>query len=162
MPQPKRRKERPQPRRSSAERDAEVRAKLEPYGPGERPPVIVVAVVVAAALALINLGLMLGGFHLRGHGAGAGRGGTIAFVAVMLVAAAGMWRMRYWAVLGFQALLALTILIAAMALVIASNVAALLLCVVVIAGGGWLFWKLVRVLSRLQAPPRPHAGRPID
>ncbi|HEV2999671.1 MAG TPA: hypothetical protein VGW75_02940, partial [Solirubrobacteraceae bacterium] len=81
-------------------------------------------------------------------------GGTILFAALMLVAAYGMWRARYWAVLGFQALLALTIVIAATAMLVASNVAAVALCVTIVGLGGWLFWKLVRALARLQMPDR--------
>ena len=36
----------------------------------------------------------------------------------------GMWNQRYWAVLGFQSLLAITIVVAALSLLVASNVAA--------------------------------------
>jgi hypothetical protein len=37
---------------------------------------------------------------------------------------------------------------------VASNVAALVLCAAILVGGGWLFWKLIRVMGRLQAPQR--------
>jgi hypothetical protein len=69
-----------------------------------------------------------------------------------------MWHHRYWAVLGFEALLGITVAIAALSLLVASNLAAVALCVVTIGLGGWLFWKLVRVMARLQAPER----RPRD
>jgi hypothetical protein len=69
-----------------------------------------------------------------------------------------MWHRRYWAVLGFEALLGITVAIAALSLLVASNLAAVALCVVIIGLGGWLFWKLVRVMARLQAPER----RPRD
>jgi hypothetical protein len=72
----------------------------------------------------------------------------------MLVDAWGMWNLRYWAVLGFQALLAVTIIIAALSLAVASNLLAVLLCLAIIVPGSWLFWKLVRVLARLQMPQR--------
>jgi len=36
----------------------------------------------------------------------------------------------------------------------ASNVLAVVVCVPIICGAGWLFWKLVRVMGRLQAPQR--------
>ena len=81
-------------------------------------------------------------------------GGAIGFAALMLVAAWGMWNLRYWAVLGFQALLAVTIVIAALSLAVASNLTAVALCLAIIGPGGWLFWKLVRVLARLQMPQR--------
>jgi uncharacterized membrane-anchored protein len=72
----------------------------------------------------------------------------------MLVCAAGMWRMRYWAVLGFQAILAFVVLFFSLALIRASNVAGVIIAVLVVCGGGFLFYKLVRVLSRLQMPRR--------
>jgi hypothetical protein len=72
----------------------------------------------------------------------------------MLAAAWGMWNLKYWAVLGFQALLAVTIIIAALSLAVASNLAAVALCLAIVVPGSWLFWKLVRVLARLQMPER--------
>jgi hypothetical protein len=42
-----------------------------------------------------------------------------------------------------------------LALVRVSNVIWALVCVIVIAAGGYLFYKLVRVLSRLQMPTPP-------
>src|SRR5919202_1747349 len=80
--------------------------------------------------------------------------GVAVFAVLMLGAAWGMWRRRYWAVLGFEALLAITVAIAALSLLVASNAAAVVLCLVILAVGGWLFWKLVRVMARLQAPER--------
>ena len=64
------------------------------------------------------------------------------FAAIMLVAAWGMWTQRYWAVLGFQSLLAITLVVAALSLLVASNVAAVVLCLAVLGLGGWLFWAL--------------------
>jgi hypothetical protein len=63
-----------------------------------------------------------------------------------------MWTLRYWALLGFQALLAITLVIAGLSLMVAGNVLAVILCVVILLGGGWLFWKLIRVLGRVKVP----------
>jgi hypothetical protein len=63
-----------------------------------------------------------------------------------------MWRKRYWAVLGFQALLGLVILFFALLLVRASNFLGFVIGTTVVVGGGFLFFKLVRVLSRIQMP----------
>ena len=62
-----------------------------------------------------------------------------------------MYARRYWAVLGFEALLAFQILVTSLALVVASTIARGRLCLVSIGLGGWLFWKLVRVMGRIQA-----------
>jgi hypothetical protein len=57
-------------------------------------------------------------------------------------------------VLGFQALLALNIVVMGVLLVRASSVLALAIALVVIVGAGTLFWKLVRAMARLQMPER--------
>jgi hypothetical protein len=136
----------------SRERDEALRARLEPLAPGERPPALVAGVVVAAALGVLNVVLLLADVHVQGRSAQAN--GVIALSAVLLLAAAGMWMKRYWAVLGFEVLLGITIAFAALSLLVAANVAAVALCVAIVALGGWLFWKLVRVMGRLQAPTR--------
>jgi hypothetical protein len=73
----------------------------------------------------------------------------------MIVCAIGMWHMRYWAVLGFQAVLAIVVLIFALLLIRASNLLGFVVPIVIIGAGGTLFFKLVRVLSRLQMPKYP-------
>ena len=70
-----------------------------------------------------------------------------------------MWRARYWAVLGFQALLAITIVLGCLALLTAVNVAAVVARVAIIGLAGTLFWFLVKALARLQMPTRPGAAQ---
>jgi hypothetical protein len=134
------------------ERNAAVRATLRPLGPGERPVPLVVASALAAALAVGNLVAFAAGLDVDGRRPAAF--GVLLFVALMLVAAWGMWQRRYWAVLGFEALLGITLAVAALSLFVASNVEAVLLCTAILGLGGWLFWKLIRVMGRLQAPSR--------
>ena len=137
----------------SERRDAEARATLQPLAPGERPLPVTVAAVVAVLIAAANLVAWIAGAEINGKHTGVGS--VLIFVAIMLTAAWGMWRGRYWAVLGFQALLAITLIIVALALVVASNARAVILCVAILLPGGWLFWKLVRSMARLQMPDRP-------
>jgi hypothetical protein len=66
-----------------------------------------------------------------------------------------MWRGRYYAVLGMQALLALTILAASLALLGVSDVEHALIAVGLIAAAGTLFWFLVKAMARIQMPVRP-------
>lgn len=108
-----------------------------------------VAIAVALLLALgVCVGLAT--VHdLSSHG-GSLPGGL--FLAGVLVALAwGMWGRRYWAVLGFEALLAFQIIVTSLALVVAETLLAAAVCVVSIVLAGWLFWKLVRVMGRIQA-----------
>lgn len=138
-------------RRSADERNAEIRAGLRPLAPGERPRAVTIAAVVAVVLAVLVIVGHLAGARVGGSG---NLGGALTIAALLLLAAYGMWRARYWAVLGFEALLAFQILVAALSLLVASNVWAALLCLTVIGFGGWLFWKLIRAMARIQMPER--------
>jgi threonine/homoserine/homoserine lactone efflux protein len=66
----------------------------------------------------------------------------------------GMWRARYWAVLGFQALLALIMLSAALGLVRVTTVLQAVGTVLILAGAGALFYFMVKALARIQMPDR--------
>ncbi len=122
---------------------------LEPLGEDERPRPLWVAVVVAALLAVGILASVASVHDLRSRG-GSVPGGV--FLACVLGALAwGMYRRRYWAVLGFEGLLAFQIIVTSLALVVASTILAAALCTISIGLGGWLFWKLVRVMGRIQA-----------
>ncbi len=134
------------------QRELDARAALAPLGPSERPTALLVAVIVAVALAL---GILVGVstvHNLSRHG-GSLPGGV--FLAMLLLAlAAGMYQRRYWAVLGFEALLAFQIIVTSLALIVAETWLAAGLCVLSIGLAGWLFWKLVRIMGRIQAGER--------
>ena len=132
------------------QRDEAVRAGLEPLGPDERPPALVASAALAAILALVNLVLWVTGFEVRGEQPGVV--GVVLFCVLMPAAAVGMWHKRYWAVLGWQALLAVSMVVAFLSLLQAANLLAVVVPVVVLTVCGWLFWKLIRVMSRLQMP----------
>jgi hypothetical protein len=133
------------------QRNAEARAALVPLREGERPGAVTVAAIVAAVLgALVLIGYATGA-RVGGEGS---LPGALFLTLIFLVAAWGMWNARYWAVLGFEALLAFQLVIAALSLAVASNWWAALLCVAVIGLGGWLFWKLIRAMARIQMPER--------
>jgi hypothetical protein len=135
------------------ERNAAARAKLVPLDAGERPWPITVSAALAAALGAGNLIAFIAGAKIGGKHPAVG--GILVFSALMFAAAYGLWRMRYWAVLGFMALLALTAALFALLLTEASNLLGFLVPPFIIVGAGYLFWKLVRVLSRIQMPAYP-------
>jgi hypothetical protein len=142
------------PSRSEARNEA-VRATLTPLEPGERPWSLKIAVLLAVLIGggdLITV-IVAGSFTVGGARAGAA--GVILFSVLMLVCAVGMWQKRYWAVLGFQAILAFVILFFTLLGLRAANLLAVVASLVVVFGGGWLFYKLVRVLSRIQMPTYP-------
>lgn len=141
----------PRPSRSEA-RAAETRATLEPLTPAERPLAVTISAVVAVVIAVANVVAYLAGLEVRG--ARPAITGILVLSVLLGACAIGLWRVRYWAVLGFEAMIALTVVYAALSLTVASNAAAIVLCVALIGLGGWLFYKLVRIMARLQMPVR--------
>jgi hypothetical protein len=134
-------------------RDAEARAKLTPLAPGERPLVIRISAVLAAGLGLANLIAWLAGDKIGGKHPAAS--GILVFSVLMCACAVGLWRLWYGAVLGFMALLAIIGTLFSLYLVEASNALGFIVAPIVIGVAGYLFFKLVRVLSRIQMPQRP-------
>ena len=136
----------------SEQRNAEARAALVPLAAGERPTAVTVGAIVAAVLGLVNLGLYAAGFEVDGERPQFF--GVAAFSALMLTAAWGMWRVRYWAVLGMQALLGLLIVILSLVLFTARDVWGVLLILAIVLPAGALFWFMVKAMARIQMPRR--------
>jgi hypothetical protein len=135
----------------SRERNDALRAQLEPFGAGERPLALKLSAALAALVALGNLIGLASGATVDGRRPVAA---ALLLALLMAVFAVGLWQRRYLAVLAWEALLAVTIVWASLSLMVASNLAAVLVCVVLIAVAGPLFWLLIRVMARIQAPPR--------
>jgi hypothetical protein len=142
----------PRPPSRSEQRNAEARAALVPLEPGERPTPVTIGAIVAAALGLVNIGLYIAGLEIDGERPQVV--GVLAFSALMLTAAWGMWNVRYWAVLGMQALLGLLIVVFSLFAVTASDVWSLLFALAVIGSTGTLFWFMVKAMARIQMPTR--------
>jgi hypothetical protein len=132
--------------------NAAARDLLEPLAPGERPWPLRVSVALTAIAGIVNLILYAAGAKIAGkHPAPAE---IFVFSGLMLWCSFGMWRLWYQAVLAFMVLLMIVIVLFSLFLVEASNLLGVLVPPVFIVVGGYLFWKLVRVLSRLQIPVR--------
>jgi hypothetical protein len=133
-------------------REEQARAELTPLAPGERPLPLRIAVAVCALLSIGVIAGALSVHDLSRHGGSLP--GAIFLAAVLALLARGMLARRYWAVLGFEALLAFQLLVTSLALVVASTILAAVICLLSVGLGGWLFWKLVRVMGRIQAQER--------
>jgi hypothetical protein len=131
-------------------KDEEARARLVPLAPGERPRPVTIAAAVALLLAVLNTAAIATGRTLAENSLVV----SIAFSVVLLVMAGGLWLVRYWAVLGFQALLTIQMIIFFAILLLANDWWQFLTLGVGIALGGWLFWKLVGAMARIQMPAR--------
>jgi hypothetical protein len=138
------------------ERDELARAALAPLAPGEHPPALIVAIAVCVLLAIAVLAGAASVHDLSRHGGSLP--GAVLLAVVLALLAQGMYRQRYWAVLGFEALLAFQIIVTSLALVVASTILAAVVCLLSVGLGGWLFWKLVRVMGRVQAGERRPPG----
>jgi hypothetical protein len=140
------------------ERNAEARAKLEPLEPGERPRAVTVGAIVAAVLAVIFTVSAV----LAIAGVDAGDRDIkplpiVTFAIVFWVMTVGMWRARYWAVLGFQTLLLLMMLASAFGLVVVTSVFQAVGTTLLLLGSAALFYFMIRAMARIQMPSSPGA-----
>jgi len=140
------------------ERNAEARAKLEPLEPGQRPRAVTVGAVVAALLAMVfsvSAVLAIAGVHAGGREIRPAP--IILFALVFWAMAIGMWRSRYWAVLGFQTILLLMMLASAVGLVAVSSVLQAVGTTLLLLGSAALFYFMIRAMGRIQMPQPPGA-----
>ncbi|HEY0345784.1 MAG TPA: hypothetical protein VGC59_14110 [Solirubrobacteraceae bacterium] len=134
-------------------RDDAVRAGLEPLAPGERPRVVTLAAAVALVFAVANAVAAASGNDLS-SATGDPSVTTAVTTALLVVAGVGMLARQYWAVLGFQTILGIQIVFFSLYLIGVQRWYDAIVPVVAIGLMGWLFWKLVRAMARLQMPER--------
>jgi hypothetical protein len=145
----------------SRAKDEAARASLEPLAPGERPTAVTVGAIVAALLAVANLIAVVAGWDGAAGEDDRARAlaGSLLVAGLLFVVAWGMWHARYWAVLGMQTLLALTLIASALGLVTVSSAGGAILLVAILAAAGTLFWFMVKAMARIQMPERPTRAR---
>ena len=142
-------------------KDEAARAALKPLAPGERPTAVTVGAVAAGLLAAANLIAVVAGWDGAAGGNDRARAlaGSLLVTGLLCVVAYGMWQAKYWAVLGMQTLLALTVIAASLGMVTAENAGAMLVLLAIIAAAGTLFWFMVKAMARIQMPERPSRAR---
>lgn len=135
------------------QRNQEARDALEPLAEGERPTVVAVGAVVAALIALSILGGYLAGVKVNGEVPKLPQ--VLAPAMIMGIMAWGMWRARYWAVLGFQLILVFLIFSAFFGLVVgATSVGQIVGTLALLAVAGTFFYFMVKAMARIQMPTR--------
>jgi hypothetical protein len=135
------------------ERNQEIRESLPPLGEGERPLVVTIGAVIAALVAISILAGYLAGVEVEGDKPRLAQ--VLAPALIMGVMAWGMWRARYWAVLGFQLILVFLIFSAVFGLAVQVSTLAQFAAtfgLLVVAGG--LFYFMVKAMARIQMPSR--------
>ncbi|HEV2858115.1 MAG TPA: hypothetical protein VGW80_06915 [Solirubrobacterales bacterium] len=135
------------------QRNQQAREALEPLAEGERPTVVTVGAVVAALIALSIAVGYLAGVEVDGEKPKLPQ--VLAPAMIMGVMAWGMWRARYWAVLGFQLILVFIIFSAFFGLVVgASSVGQILATLALLVVAGTFFYFMVKAMARIQMPTR--------
>ena len=81
--------------------------------------------------------------------------GVIVFTILLGAMAWGLWRARYWAVLGFQALLVIVLLAGSLGLLQATTWTQAVGTTLLIAGAGVMFFFMIKAMARIQMPERP-------
>ncbi len=138
-------------------KNQKVRESLEPLEPGERPTVVTVAAVFASIVAVLLWGsaivALVTDAKVNGNDVNVAQWALLAMIFTWM--AWGMWKARYWAVLGFQMLLVLLILAAILGLVVAGTLLQFVGNTVLLAGLGALFFFMIKAMARIQMPDRP-------
>jgi hypothetical protein len=148
--------------RTEAKNEA-ARATLEPLAEGERPTVVTVGAVLSGLLAISIVagwaaGVEVTKFSSDGIEQGEGHAPILSVISsagLMGVMSYGMWRARYWAVLGFQAVLVLVLISASLGLLQATTWTAAIGTTALIAAAGTMFFLMVKAMARIQMPERP-------
>jgi amino acid transporter len=138
------------------QRNREAREQLHPLYEGERPLVVTIGAAFSALIAVIfwvSTGIALfSDATVRGNEP---HPLQLALIAVVLTLMAwGMWKARYWAVLGFQMLLVLFLLAAVAGLVAATTVLQAIGTLVLVAVCLTFFIFMVKAMARIQMPDR--------
>ncbi len=135
------------------ERNREVRESLPPLAEGERPLVVTIGAAISALIAASILVGYIAGAEVDGEKPRFVQ--VLAPALLMGIMAWGMWRARYWAVLGFQLILVLLIFSAVFGLAAqAANVGEVAATLGLLLVSGAFFYFMVKAMARIQMPTR--------
>jgi hypothetical protein len=137
-------------------KDEIAREQLEPLATGERPLVVTIGAVISLLIAASIAIAWLAGVEVRIGNSDVEEEPNLFQVLppaiLFAVMGAGMLRARYWAVLGFQAIMAIIMVGAVIALIATTSIFQAVSLVLVLAIAGTLFWFTVKALARIQMP----------
>jgi hypothetical protein len=144
-------------------RNQAAREELAPLAEGDRPLVVTIGAIVSALIATSSIvgyiaGIEVTRFSSEGIAQGEGEApiaSIIAVVALMGTMSWGMWRSRYWAVLGFQALLGIVLIVCSLWLVQVTELLEAIVATLLLVGAGTMFYFMIKAMARIQMPERP-------
>lgn len=135
------------------QRNQAAREALVPLADGERPTVVTVGAIVSGLIALSIVIGYLAGVKVDGETPKVPQ--IVAPALIMGMMAWGMWRARYWAVLGFQLILVFLIFSAVFGLAVqASSLAQIAVTLALLVVSGTFFVFMVKAMARIQMPDR--------
>ena len=148
--------------RTEAKNEA-ARQALEPLAEGERPTVVTIGAIVSGLIAISVVigwaaGVEVTKFGSDGIEQGEGHAPILSVIVsagLMGMMSYGMWRARYWAVLGFQAILVLALLAASLGLLQATKWTQAIGTTAILIGAGAMFYFMIKAMARIQMPERP-------
>ncbi len=137
-------------------RNQQAREELEPLAEGERPGVVTIGAIVSFLIAAsIVIGWIAGVKVDVDNSTVDERPNPLqVFPPAILFAVMGwgMMRARYWAVLGFEAIMAIIMVGSFITLIAATSVFKAISAGLVLLAAGALFWFTVKALARIQMP----------
>jgi hypothetical protein len=134
-------------------RNQAAREALVPLDEGQRPTVVTVGAVLTALVAISIIAGYLAGVKVDGEKPKLAQ--VLAPALIMGVMSWGMWRARYWAVLGFQLILVFLIFGAVYGLAVeATTLGQFAGTLALLAVTGTLFFFMVKAMARIQMPQR--------
>jgi hypothetical protein len=137
-------------------RNERAREELEPLEEGERPLVVTIGAVLSILIAASIVIAWVAGVEVQVGNTDINERPSAFQVfppAILFgVMGYGMIRARYWAVLGFQAIMAIIMIGAFLTLIAATSVFQALSTLFVLIAAGTLFWFTVKALARIQMP----------
>lgn len=151
--------------RTEAKNEA-AREALEPLEENERPGVVTVGAVISGLLAVGTVVAYALGVEVTDVDSQVGEVGesrppifaTLASTALLSAMAYGLWKVRYWAALGFQTVLVLVLVVAILGLIQVTEPLRALGFAAVIGVAGLLFYRMVKAMARIQMPERRSYG----
>ena len=137
-------------------RNERAREELEPLDRGERPLVVTIGAVISLLIAASIIIAWLAGVEVQVGNTDINERPSAFQVfppaILFTVMGVGMLGARYWAVLGFQAIMAIIMIGAFLTLIAATSIFQALSTLIVLLGAGALFWFTIKALARIQMP----------
>lgn len=136
------------------------REALQPISTAERPGIVVVA---CGWLLIACISIVVSFFTADGDGVAAQRGSNALVLVIIVMAIVGTWQLKAWAILGTQTILALACVFTILAAALMPNLLVALLLVVSALISGAIFYRMIKVLARVQKAEHLRRGTlPVD